>query len=180
VAGDSRCGAWFFYRSLFCRRPGTLCILASRATATGIRLKKYPIMGNLPVLIFQGAVKHTGWLIPGATASPNSFPDNLLVACWQQLLIGGFYRLHIIYQHEADVRMDVKSISRRWLRGTFYLQLSYSVAILDGVTFCTATGRKTNFLCSRAPACLPISYSSLCGPAKCGRNGSGSFSRRCG
>jgi len=105
-------------------------ILASRAYSyRGIRLKRYPIAGYLTVVIFQGAV--TFFMVYHGSSI-----DNTLYVPWQgiiaaALLIGGFYPLTQIYQHEADLKDDVQTIS--WLlgyRGTFiFTAIVYTVAM---------------------------------------------------
>ncbi|MEO5999772.1 MAG: UbiA family prenyltransferase [Chitinophagaceae bacterium] len=94
-------------------------ILASRAYSyRGIRLKKHPISGYLTVVIFQGAV--TFWLVYYGSHPIYSLnvPISGMVA--SSLLIGGFYPLTQIYQHEADRKDGVTSISLLLgYRGTF-------------------------------------------------------------
>jgi 1,4-dihydroxy-2-naphthoate octaprenyltransferase len=110
-----------------------LYILASRAYSyRGIRLKKYPIMGYLTVVVFQGAV--TFWLVRfGCSRQPEpTFPDNLLRGMLaSSLLIGGFYPLTQIYQHEADRKDGVRSISSLLgYRGTFlFTAIVYTAAL---------------------------------------------------
>jgi len=110
-----------------------LYILASRAYSyRGIRLKKYPVAGYLTVVIFQGAV--TFWLVYyGCHRQPELlFPDNLLRGMLASgLLIGGFYPLTQIYQHEADARDGVRSISSLLgYRGTFlFTAIVYTLAL---------------------------------------------------
>ncbi|MGZ5255968.1 MAG: UbiA family prenyltransferase, partial [Flavitalea sp.] len=85
-------------------------ILASRAySARNIRLKKYPVAGYLTVIIFQGALS---WYIVYHGASDDKSihaPVTGVIAA--MLLIGGFYPLTQIYQHEADKQDGVKTIS---------------------------------------------------------------------
>jgi 1,4-dihydroxy-2-naphthoate octaprenyltransferase len=94
-------------------------ILASRAYSyRKIRLKKYPIVGYLTVVIFQGAV--TFFLVyHGAHAAKTLLvPVEGMIA--STLLIGGFYPLTQIYQHQADLKDGVKTISYLLgYRGTF-------------------------------------------------------------
>lgn len=96
-----------------------LYILASRAYSyRGIRLKRYPMIGYLTVVIFQGAA--TFWLVYHGSHRALSFsvPESGMLAA--SLLVGGFYPLTQVYQHEADARDGVQSISRRLgYRGTF-------------------------------------------------------------
>ena len=97
-------------------------ILASRAYSyRGIRLKKYPLVGYGTVVLFQGAV--TYWLVNYGSHIQRElrFPPDLLRGMLaSSLLIGGFYPLTQVYQHDADAKDGVKSISRLLgYRGTF-------------------------------------------------------------
>lgn len=97
-----------------------LYILASRAYSyRGIRLKKYPFVGYLTVIIFQGAL--TYFMVHYGSSNPekstDASPQAMLAAT---LLIGGFYPLTQIYQHDADKKDGVKTISSiLGYRGTF-------------------------------------------------------------
>jgi 1,4-dihydroxy-2-naphthoate octaprenyltransferase len=96
-----------------------LYIGASKAYSyRGIRLKKFPVTGYLTVIIFQGAL--TFWLVYyGSNA------DHSLTVPWQgmviaALLIGGFYPLTQIYQHQQDLADGVETISYKLgYKGTF-------------------------------------------------------------
>ncbi len=94
-------------------------ILASRAYSyRGIRLKKYPIIGYLTVVIFQGAV--TFWLVYSGSHEPITVQVPVTGMLASSLLIGGFYPLTQVYQHDADKKDGVKSISSfLGYRGTF-------------------------------------------------------------
>ena len=96
-----------------------LYILASRAYSyRKIRLKKYPVTGYITVVVFQGAV--TFWLVYHGSHQQltNDVPVNAMIA--SSLLIGGFYPLTQIYQHEADRKDGVRSLSLLLgYRGTF-------------------------------------------------------------
>jgi len=91
----------------------TICItaniLASRAYSyRGIRLKKYPVIGFLTVIVFQGAVTYYMVYI-GASAAPDAVP--WLGMLTSSFLFGGFYPLTQVYQHEQDHRDGVRTIS---------------------------------------------------------------------
>jgi 1,4-dihydroxy-2-naphthoate polyprenyltransferase len=94
-------------------------ILASRAySVRSIRLKKYPVGGYLTVIICQGALVFF-MVYHGAhpTLSLHVPTPGMISA---SLLIGGFYPLTQIYQHEADAKDGVKTISAMLgIRGTF-------------------------------------------------------------
>lgn len=84
----------------------------------GIRIKKLPITGYLLVIIFQGAI--TFWLVYyGSNADRSLFvPWQGMVIC--ALLIGGFYPLTQIYQHQQDLDDGVATISYKLgYKGTF-------------------------------------------------------------
>ncbi|MEO8765021.1 MAG: UbiA family prenyltransferase [Ginsengibacter sp.] len=96
-----------------------LYILASRAYSyRKIRLKKYPIAGYLTVVIFQGGI--TFFLVyHGADSNHTSYVPVISIIA-SSLLIGGFYPLTQIYQHEADIKDGVKTISYKLgYAGTF-------------------------------------------------------------
>jgi 1,4-dihydroxy-2-naphthoate octaprenyltransferase len=96
-----------------------LYILASRAYSfRGIRLKKYPVIGYLVVIIFQGAVTFfLAWY--GSNDTPNtSIPVLPMLA--GTCLIGGYYPLTQIYQHQDDLDDGVITISYKLgKKGTF-------------------------------------------------------------
>lgn len=105
-------------------------ILASRAYSyRGIRLKQYPVIGYLTVIIFQGAVTFF-MTYHGCSVNKNlDVPLTGMIAA--SLLIGGFYPLTQIYQHEADRKDGVRTISvALGYRGTFiFTAIVYSVAM---------------------------------------------------
>ena len=96
-----------------------LYILSSRAYSyRGIRLKKYPITGYLIVVLCQGA------LIFFLSYHGSSRLHELNVPVWGMIaaagLIGGYYPLTQIYQHEEDKADGVRTISYvLGKRGTF-------------------------------------------------------------
>jgi 1,4-dihydroxy-2-naphthoate octaprenyltransferase len=103
----------------------SLCILvyifASRAySSKQIRLKKYPIIGFLTVVIFQGGFTYIMSVI-GISNESFSFSNVnilLLLACSFQ--IAGAYPLTQIYQHDADLADGVKTLSYKLgYKGTF-------------------------------------------------------------
>jgi 1,4-dihydroxy-2-naphthoate octaprenyltransferase len=85
-------------------------IAASRAYSyRGIRIKKYPIAGFLTVFIFQGA--HVYFFSLHAVEKQPLFSSPALPAVIASLLIGALYPLTQIYQHEADKKDGVVTIS---------------------------------------------------------------------
>ena len=88
----------------------SLYILASRAYSyRRIRLKKYPVLGFLTVVIFQGALIFFTTYFALQTAQDKSVPT--LPGIISSLLIGALYPLTQIYQHEEDEKDGVISIS---------------------------------------------------------------------
>ncbi len=85
-------------------------ILASLAySSRRIRLKKYPIIGFLTVVIIQGAI--TFFLVYKGSSENYTTNVPLLGMVAAAFLIGGFYPLTQIYQHEADKKDGVTTIS---------------------------------------------------------------------
>ena len=107
-----------------------LYILASRAYSyRGIRLKKYPVTGYLIVIIFQGALTFL------LSYHGSSVDKTLAIPFWpavaSSLLIGGYYPLTQIYQHEEDLKDGVVTISYKLgKKGTF---------VFCGIVFALAT-----------------------------------------
>jgi len=81
-------------------------------------LKKFPVIGYLTVIIFQGAV--TFFMVYHGSSVDKTVlisPIGMLAA---SLLMGSFYPLTQIYQHMADVKDGVRTISYvLGYRGTF-------------------------------------------------------------
>jgi len=94
-------------------------ILASRAySARTIRLKKYPFWGYLTVVVCQGALVF--FMVYHGSHPSLSLRVPILGMVSASLLIGGFYPLTQIYQHEADAKDGVRTISSvLGIRGTF-------------------------------------------------------------
>lgn len=109
---------------------GTLLyILASRAySARGIRLKKYPVWGYLTVVIFQGALIF--FMVYHGAGREMSLHVPLEGMITASLLIGGFYPLTQIYQHAADEKDGVRTLSAiLGYRGTFiFCGIVYAIA----------------------------------------------------
>jgi 1,4-dihydroxy-2-naphthoate octaprenyltransferase len=103
-------------------------ILASRAYSyRGLRLKQYPWVGYLTVVIFQGAVVFFATYHGCSQSLTVDVPKMPMLA--SSLLIGGFYPLTQIYQHLQDKADGVKSISYvLGYRGTFlFCGLVYAI-----------------------------------------------------
>lgn len=94
-------------------------ILASRAYSyRGIRLKKYPVTGYLTVVLFQGGLAY--FLVTHGCSNAKSLQVSYLAVISACLLIGGFYPLTQIYQHQQDKADGVITISSKLgYKGTF-------------------------------------------------------------
>jgi 1,4-dihydroxy-2-naphthoate octaprenyltransferase len=87
-----------------------LYVLASKAYSwRKIRLKKYPITGYLTVMIFQGALVYYLSRHGSSISKTLSLPVIPMIA--SALLVGSFYPLTQVYQHEADRADGVRSLS---------------------------------------------------------------------
>lgn len=106
-----------------------LYIFASRAySSKEIRLKRHPLLGFLVVFVCQGAVI---FYSTHKAVDPNSSVP-LLPAIAASCLIGALFPLTQIYQHEADRRAGVKSISLfLGKKGSFlFSSILYGMAII--------------------------------------------------
>lgn len=94
-------------------------ILASRAYSyRGIRLKQYPFIGYLTVIIFQGALIF--FIVKHGSSVSKTFTTSWSAMLGSSLLIGAFYPLTQVYQHKQDAADGVVSISAKLgYRGTF-------------------------------------------------------------
>lgn len=82
-----------------------------------VRLKQYPIIGYLTVVLNQGSLVFV-MIYLGIGNSTSVLPFYPIIAA--ALLIGGFYPITQIYQHDADKADGVRSISLiLGKRGTF-------------------------------------------------------------
>jgi 1,4-dihydroxy-2-naphthoate octaprenyltransferase len=139
-----------FYATLLLDVLGVLCaliisvyfslfilvfVLMSRAYSyRNVRLKKYPVIGFLTVFIFQGAFVY---LIASSAITDFSIKtfftlNNIICMSVASFFIGSIYPLTQIYQHEADKKDGVISISYKLgYVGTFiFSAICFSIATL--------------------------------------------------
>ncbi|MEO8768709.1 MAG: UbiA family prenyltransferase [Ferruginibacter sp.] len=84
----------------------------------GIRLKKYPILGYLTVIIFQGGLVF--FLVMHGSSADKTLHVPWIGMVAAALLVGGFYPLTQIYQHMEDKADGVTTLScKLGYRGTF-------------------------------------------------------------
>ncbi|GAA3954430.1 UbiA family prenyltransferase [Hymenobacter algoricola] len=97
-------------------------LLVSKAYSyEGIRLKKYPFLSTLVVVVFQGAFTFLMTQVGvGASQATMAEPTNLLLALVSTLFLCGSYPLTQVYQHQEDRQRGDQTLSL-WLglRGTF-------------------------------------------------------------
>jgi 1,4-dihydroxy-2-naphthoate octaprenyltransferase len=135
-------------------------ILASRAYSyRGIRLKKRPFIGWLTVISCQGALVffmvYQGSHPAAAGDASLQAPVEAMIAC--SLLLGGFYPLTQIYQHDADRRDGVRTLSMvLGYRGSFiFTGLVYVVAFIVLAYYFEVTVQHKEFLVL-ATCMLPV------------------------
>jgi 1,4-dihydroxy-2-naphthoate octaprenyltransferase len=112
-----------------------VCVIMSRAYSyRNIRLKKYAVVGFLTVFIFQGAFVYLM-----ASSAITTFPvgnfftlNNIICMSVASLFIGSVFPLTQIYQHEADKKDGVISISYKLgYTGTFlFSAILFSLATI--------------------------------------------------
>ena len=118
----------------------------------GVRLKKYPVIGFLTVFIFQGA-----FVFFMSFVAVNSNPpadllsvQNILCMAVSSLFIGSMYPLTQIYQHEADIKDGVTSIS--------YLLGYHGTFIFSAILFAAATALLLFYFISRGQTEVPLLF----------------------
>jgi 1,4-dihydroxy-2-naphthoate polyprenyltransferase len=110
-------------------------IMVSRAYSyRNVRLKKYAVIGFLAVFIFQGGFVYliaSSAIIPFSIGKFFTF-DNIICMSVASLFIGSIYPLTQIYQHEADKKDGVISISYKLgYTGTFlFSAILFSIATI--------------------------------------------------
>ena len=121
-------------------------IIASRAYSyRGIRLKKYPVIGYLTVVIFQGGL--TFLLVMHGSSADKTMDIPFAGILMASLLIGGFYPLTQIYQHKQDRDDGVISMSSMLgYKGTFiFTALVYLSAMCSLGFYLISNLQQNNF-----------------------------------
>ena len=111
----------------------------------GVRLKKYPVIGYLTVILNQGGLMFL-MVYKGAAINPVG-PLPWLGMAGACFLIGGFYPITQVYQHEQDKKDDVRTISiLLGIRGTFiFCALMYLVAFSVLFVYYSQQGQLLSF-----------------------------------
>jgi 1,4-dihydroxy-2-naphthoate octaprenyltransferase len=131
-------------------------IAASRAYSyRGIRLKKHPFAGYFTVILFQGAV--TFFMVYHGSSMSKTLQVPVAGMIASALLIGGFYPLTQIYQHEADKKDGVTTISAALgYRGTFiFTAIVYTIAMSVLAWMFIGKGEQKKFI-ALATIMLPV------------------------
>lgn len=111
----------------------------------GIRLKQYPIVGYLTVVLNQGALI---FVLIALAVNPTAIASlSFLPVIAATGLIGGFYPLTQVYQHQSDKADNVQTISMRLgIRGTFvFCALIYTIAFSALFLYFKQEGRLPTF-----------------------------------
>ncbi|SHI61711.1 1,4-dihydroxy-2-naphthoate octaprenyltransferase [Hymenobacter daecheongensis DSM 21074] len=129
-------GAWLL-SPLFAALVAVYLLVSKAYSYEGIRLKKYPFVSTLVVVVFQGAFTFLMTQV-GVGASWGAILEktNLLLALVSTLFLCGSYPLTQVYQHQEDRQRGDQTLSL-WLglRGTFVFAaggLLLGAAVLAG------------------------------------------------
>ncbi len=97
-----------------------------------VRLKKFPVIGFLVVFVFQGAWIFCADILALSSYQLLCYPRVIFSAIAASFFIGTIYPITQIYQHEADRKDGVQTLSMLLgLRGTFiFSAISFSLATL--------------------------------------------------
>lgn len=121
-------------------------ILASRAYSyRGIRLKQYPVLGYITVVLFQGAA--TFFLVMHGCSASKTLNIPVMGMLAASLLIGGFYPLTQIYQHSQDKKDGVTTLSfLLGYKGTFiFTAIIYFFAVSSLAILLISTLQERSF-----------------------------------
>ncbi len=129
IAMDVISAALSFFVSAWFAAAYIFYIICSRLYSyRGIRLKRFAIAGYLTVILNQGALTFAMVYYGASTAPPAVTPWHGIIAA--SFLIGGFYPITQVYQHESDAKDGVNTISMLLgKQGTF---------IFCGIMYCIA------------------------------------------
>jgi 1,4-dihydroxy-2-naphthoate octaprenyltransferase len=131
-------------------------ILASRCySARSIRLKKYPFIGYIIVILCQGAVIF--FMVYHGCHPKLTLQVPVLGMISATLLIGGFYPLTQIYQHESDAKDGVRTLSAvLGIRGTFWFCAVMNIIALFVLAFFFLTSLEIKEFLILSTCMLPV------------------------
>jgi 1,4-dihydroxy-2-naphthoate octaprenyltransferase len=130
-------GAWLL-SPLFAGLVAVYLLISKAYSYEGIRLKKYPFLSTLVVVVFQGAFTFLMTQVGvGGNFAEILAPDNLLLALVSTLFLCGSYPLTQVYQHQEDRQRGDQTLSLvLGIRGTFVFA---AVGLLFGATLLSVT-----------------------------------------
>jgi len=122
-------------------------ILCSRMYSyRGIRLKRFPVIGYLTVILNQGALIFATVYTATEIKKSTEVPYIGLIAA--AFLIGGFYPITQVYQHKADKEDGIETISMMLgKKGTFiFCGIMYAIAFIILFLYYRETNNIWSFL----------------------------------
>ena len=131
VVMDITAIACSFFISLQFALAMVVYILCSRMYSyRGVRLKRFPVIGYLIVILNQGALIFA--IVFSAAEMNKSYHLPYIGLAAASFLIGGFYPITQVYQHKADKADNVETISMLLgKKGTFiFCGIMYAIAFL--------------------------------------------------
>jgi len=129
VVMDMAAALLSFFISIWFAVAFIFYIICSRLYSyRGIRLKRFPILGYITVILNQGAL--TFAIVYHGAGNPLNWPVPWQGYTAAAFLIGGFYPITQVYQHESDAKDGVTTISMLLgKRGTFvFCAVMYTIA----------------------------------------------------
>lgn len=123
-------GLSLFISTLFAACVLIYIICSRLYSYRGVRLKQYPLLGYFTVIINQGSL--TFFMVYHGSQQNLSNHMSWLGLLAAAFLIGGFYPITQVYQHEADKRDNVTTISMLLgkKRTFIFCGLMYMVAMI--------------------------------------------------
>lgn len=145
-------------------------ITASRLYSyRGVRLKQYPIIGYLTVIICQGALVY--FIVSRSVGDGFSWSSSGLPAIITSLLIGGTYPLTQVYQHQQDREDGVTTISYvLGVKGTFVFCGAVLFVALLLLTLYFTAAHQWKSLVAYGIAMLPVGIYFTCWFLKVGKS----------
>jgi 1,4-dihydroxy-2-naphthoate octaprenyltransferase len=111
----------------------------------GVRLKKYPFVGYITVITNQGGLVFL-MVYVGCGGDTQHIPWPLVATA--TLLVGGFYPITQVYQHQQDKKDGVMTLSRvLGKRGTFHFcAIVYIIAFCILAIYLSGVGKIMDFI----------------------------------
>lgn len=129
---------WLYVSPLFAAFMFVYGLASKAYSHPQIRLKKYPILGWLTVVFFQGFFTFMMCYVGiNDFGLENLVRDRVLAAAvLPSIMLFASYPLTQVYQHEEDAKRGDQTISLRLgIRGTFYFAIVFFGAVTAGFSF---------------------------------------------